>query len=64
MTNRFLTLASILAVLASNTALGAGVHWIGTWSTAAQAALPASADTFRNQTVTSDRARQCRGQAG
>ena len=51
MTNRFLALASLLAALASNTAFGAGVHWIGTWSTAAQAALPATAETFRNQSV-------------
>jgi len=51
MTNRFRALASILAVLASTPALGAGVHWIGTWSTAPQAAPPSSADEFRNQTV-------------
>jgi lysophospholipase L1-like esterase len=51
MTNRFLVLASILAILASTTALGASIHWIGTWSTAPQAALPAGAETFRNQTV-------------
>ncbi len=51
MTNRFLRLVSILAVLASTNALGAGDHWIGTWATAAQAAPPAGADNFRNQTV-------------
>jgi len=51
MTNRSPRLASILAILASTNALGAGDHWIGTWSTAAQAALPASAENFERQTV-------------
>ena len=51
MTNRFLRLASILAILASTNAIGADDHWIGTWSTAAQAALPSSAENFGKQTV-------------
>jgi lysophospholipase L1-like esterase len=45
-----------LAVLGSgprSSAAGEGQepHWIGTWATAAQAAAPANAQTFRNQTL-------------
>ena len=49
MTNRFLSL--IIAILASSPALGAGDHWIGTWSTSAQAPLPGDPENYRNQTV-------------
>jgi lysophospholipase L1-like esterase len=51
MTHRFLALASILAALATAPAHGESVHWIGTWATAAQPAMPERVETLRNQSV-------------
>jgi lysophospholipase L1-like esterase len=43
---------TLLFVVSALVAFSAGPdHWIGTWATAAQAARPANAQTFRNQTL-------------
>ena len=59
MVRRWLWLVSMTAVLGAAVPPDAGnarasqgeEHWIGTWSTAAQPAIPGEAQTFRHQTI-------------
>lgn len=44
-------MGSATPLSASSTAVQQEPHWIGTWATATQAARPANAQTFRNQTL-------------
>ena len=51
----FLVLVAALALLAWPTSHASNAtpndHWIGTWATAPQPAIPGSLDTFHNQTL-------------
>lgn len=59
MINRYVLFVSAIAVLGATNAVGGskrdasrdGEHWIGTWATAVQPAVAASAQSLRNQTL-------------